>query len=421
MNKQILSMAALAGIFLFTACSDDEKLPAMGGSDSTVSEIKISLDSGGEEVTTRAGRPVNSSAAANSVDKVQLKVYKSNGSAWEEDMGAEIVGAEVQGILSWSGPTGEGTPGSTVRNQSKTVKLKNLTAGSYRIVAYGYQTDHGYANPTFDATSGVFTTPQIIYAPGDNGTNVEELFAGSADFAADANGKITSTEVEVTMLRQVAGLLGYFKNIPVMKANADGAVKAVRYVKVKTVSQTKQFTFPSTQPYNGTAADAEGEYVLLTYDLSALLGETAYNQQVTEAGEDLTKVFTIAAQATTPVTVANSILAGRYIVPFAAAINQNTLQVDLEDADENVLRSWDIRITNASTGTTPTDTEALQYNIQRNKFYSIGRKLKSDSTNGGTTDPDTDDDKPVDLNNDNDIIVILNDAWDVIYDMSLGD
>ena len=40
-------------------------------------------------------------------------------------------------------------------------------------------------------------------------------------------------------------------------------------------------------------------------------------------------------------------------------------------------------------------------------------------TSGSTENPDPD--RPIDLSQDNDIVLILNDAWDVIYDMGLGD
>lgn len=78
--------------------------------------------------------------------------------------------------------------------------------------------------------------------------------------------------------------------------------------------------------------------------------------------------------------------------------------------------NWSVKAT-ASNGSTIADL--FKYDIKRNYFYSIGKKLKSDSTNPPVEPEDPD--NPVDLNQDNDIIVILNDAWDVVYDMGLGD
>lgn len=426
MRKQFLSMVAIAGITLLASCSNDEIVPAIDNDSNGVeSEITLALSSGGSGLETRAGRPVNSSAAANSVDKVQLKLYKKNTgkNVWEEATGVKITGTAIDNnnILAWSGPTGEGVPGTGSREEKQTIKLKELGEGDYKIIAYGYQTDHGYASPTFtEGTAdggGYFTTPQITYAAGDNGTNVEELFAGSADFQTDSKGKITTAKVEVKMHRQVAGMIGYFRNIPVKKLNKEGVATAVRYVKVKTVAQADKFKFPSVVPFNGVS-QATGDYTLLTYDLSTIIGSSDYSQQVSDANEDLTRTFTIAARTQAPVTVANSIFAGRFIVPFSAQVNENTLRVVLEDESNNELRSWNIKINTTTGGDNPGNT--LRYNIERNKFYSIGQKIRA----GETEDPGIsgkDPDTPVDLNNDNDIIVILNDAWDVIYNMGLED
>lgn len=425
MRKQFLSMMAIAGITLLASCSNDEIVPAIdNGSNGVESEITLALSSGGSGLETRAGRPVNSSAAANSVDKVQLKLYKKNTgtSSWEEATSVKITGADIDNnnILTWSGPTGEGVPGTSSREEKQTIKLKELSEGDYKIIAYGYQTDHGYTSSTFTENTtdgGYFTTPQITYAAGDNGTNVEELFAGSTDFQADSKGKITTTKVEVKMHRQLAGMIGYFRNIPVKKLNEKGEATAVRYVKVKTVAQANKFKFPSVESFNGVS-QATGDYTLLTYDLSTIIGSVDYNQQVSDAKEDLTKTFTIAARAEVPVTVENSIFAGRFIVPFSAAVDQNTLRVVLEDESNNELRSWNIKINTTTGGDNPGNT--LKYNIERNKFYSIGQKIRADKT-GDPDTPGKDPDTPVDLNNDNDIIVILNDAWDVIYNMGLED
>lgn len=416
---------AIAGITLLASCSNDEIVPAIdNGSNGVESEITLALSSGGSGLETRAGRPVNSSAAANSVDKVQLKLYKKNTgtSSWEEATGVKITGTAIDNnnILTWSGPTGEGVPGTGSREEKQTIKLKELGEGDYKIIAYGYQTGHGYVSPTFtDNTTdgGYFTTSQIAYVAGDNGTNVEELFAGSADFQADSKGKITTAKVEVKMHRQVAGMIGYFRNIPVKKLNEEGIATAVRYVKVKTVAQADKFKFPSVESFNGVD-QATGDYTLLTYDLSTIIGPSKYNQQVNDAKEDLTKTFTIAARTEVPVTVANSIFAGRFIVPFSAIVDQNTLRVVLEDESSNELRSWNIKINTTTGGDNPGNT--LKYNIERNKFYSIGQKIRADATED-PGEPGKDPDTPVDLNNDNDIIVILNDAWDVIYNMGLDD
>lgn len=440
MRKQFFSMVAIAGMTLLASCSNDEIVPAIdNGSNGVESEITLALSSGGDGMVTRSvGRPVNSSAAASNVNKVQIKLYKNSGNEasanWEEATGVTFSGvAMADGLMDWTALDTEGTPGYTEngRDSKKTIKVKGLAAGSYKLIAYGYEEGHTYTidGGKIDASKGMFKTTAITPDEGDNGDKVEEFFAGEATFEADANGKITTVNVEVKMKRQVAGLLGYFKNIPIHKANANGEMKQIKYVIVKTVANANQFWFPhtATDKLNGIN-HTEGSTVLLKYDLSALITAEAgtegkdYQAQV-EADKTNDKTFAIKEVNTGEVRkVANSILGGRFVIPFSEHVAGNTLSVELADTEGNTVRSWNVKINRQNASDFAGDgTTEYQYDILRNHFYSIGKKLKSNQTvdpeNPGDPDPDT----PVDLSQDNDIIVILNDAWDVVYDMGLGD
>ena len=443
MRKQFLSLVAIAGMALLAACSNDEIVPAIdngNGSNGTESEITLALSSGGDGMGTRAvGRPVTSSAAASKVDKVQIKLYKNTGSddspTWVEATGVTFSGVTItNGLMDWTSLATEGTPGytETGRDTKKTIKVKGLEQASYKLIAYGYEDGHSYTieGDAIDAAQGMFKTTAITPLAGDNGEKVEELFAGEVKFKADDKGKITDADVTVTMKRQVAGLLGYFFNIPIHKANAAGEMKQIKYVIVKTVANANQFWFPhtATDKLNGinqTTSSTE----LLKYDLSALIttgtgtsGEDYATQVANDTQND--KTFAIAAVNTGNVQkVANSILDGRFVIPFSEHVASNTITVELADVDGNAVRSWNVKINKENANNFTGD--ANQYDILRNHFYSIGKKLKSGDTTGGETpdpgvDP-TDPDTPVDLSQDNDIIVILNDAWDVVYDMGLGD
>lgn len=414
MKKNFLSMVALAGMTLLAACSNDENIPAIdNGSNGVESEITLALNSGGDGLTTRAGRPVNSSAAANEVDRVQLKLYKTTdgGTTWTIQSGA--FDADV---LTWTeGPAGEGTPGYTDRTKSKKIKVKGLDASAnYKIVAYGYKAaDAGNTCAyTVTDTNSVFTTAALSNE-GTNGANIEEVFAGEQTFATGTDKKIT-TFVQVEMNRQVAGMLGYFHNIPVKKIHpTTNQLTAVKFVKVYTVAKTTTFKFPFTEVFNGISQTVE-KTELLSYDLSSLV--TNYTDQVNAATKG-NETFTIAAKTGETATVANSILSGRFIIPFSATVDQNTITVELQDANGTALRAWNVKAT-AQNGTGIADL--YKYDIKRNYFYSIGKKLTSGSTEG--PDPENPDpDTPIDLSQDNDIVLILNDAWDVIYDMGLGD
>lgn len=413
MKKQFLSLVAVAGMTLLAACSNDENIPAIdNGSNGVESEITLALNSGGDGLETRAGRPVNSSAAANEVDRVQLKLYKKTSTG--PDVWTLQTSAFDEDILTWTeGPTGEGTPGYTDRTESRKIKVKGLDkSADYKIVAYGYNgTDDtdACAYTVTDANS-VFTTTALSNE-GTNGANIEEVFAGEASFSTGTDGKISSF-VQVEMNRQVAGMLGYFWNIPVKKIHpTTNELTAVKYVKVYTVAKATAFKFPFADVFNGISQSVT-KTELLSYDLSALVAN--YTTQVAAATVG-NETFTIDAKTGDVATVANSILSGRFIIPFSATVDQNTITVELQDENGVALRTWNVKANTQNGGTATGLADAFKYDIKRNYFYSIGKKM----TSGSTENPDPD--KPIDLSQDNDIVLILNDAWDVIYDMGLGD
>lgn len=87
MKKNYLWMAAMASLLSFTACNNDvlpdgndETLGQVVTNDGTILQIAIS----NTDLSTRGARPVGSSAAANNINKVQLKFYKKVGEAWQE-------------------------------------------------------------------------------------------------------------------------------------------------------------------------------------------------------------------------------------------------------------------------------------------------------------------------------------------------
>lgn len=74
MKKYVLMSAV--GMMMLAACSDDESVAMDKQDPPSLSEITLSLNSGGDGLNTRANRPVNSSEAANNVAKVQIYIYK---------------------------------------------------------------------------------------------------------------------------------------------------------------------------------------------------------------------------------------------------------------------------------------------------------------------------------------------------------
>lgn len=399
---------SVVGTMMLAACSNDEAVP-IESSDAvqTGPELTLTLNSGGDGLSTRAGRPVNSSEAANNVTAVKLYIYNASGT----DVTSSALAAGTQNPISWTaGPSTPAAPGNNptpAHKASQTVKLNKLANdGEYTVVAYGYNLAADYTISGGGNGDDVFTA--TLPALG----NESELFAGKKNFNVVNGNIVAGSSGEVELRRHVAGLLGYFKNVPILyPLPASGVPTIVAYVRVYASSHASAFTFPSVKTVNGTGDNTKTK--VLEFNLASLI--TDFIAQTTAVGLDLTKVFNIPAINTgLTATVPNSILSGKFLIPFNKVASATTFTVQLEDKDGVVLKSWDI-VNNDLTG------DKKIYDIQRNYFYSIGQKYKASTTDGGTTDPGTtgDDDQPIDLSKETVITITINDAWDTIYNLGI--
>ena len=453
MKKNYLMMAAFATALAFTACSSEEEIPAAGSENGTmgltedVIEIAISNTGVG---STRTARPVGSSQAGNNVDKVVLHFYSStDGTSWAEASGISLT--KVDGdydvsdmTLSYTGTESAlGTPGDVDR-QEKVAKIKvsglSATAKKYRIVAEGYNASFPYATASEDESiKGLFKTS------GNSGKGTferEEVFAGYKDVdivVTGQEGKNQSVKfassVSIELTRQVAGMLGYFKNVPAyISSNTygseiegyEGNWAKVTKIVVKANKKAEGFQFPNTllasnESYNGVKGDSydNGED-LLTFEFTAV---NTSNFSTVKPGDTYTfsqggKNYLVATGYTAPesfVALDNTLFGGCYILPYsehATDVDAVTLSVIFYDESANVLATKNVTTNNFTAPQTKTN-----YDILCNNFYSIGKKLKVDSTTG--EDGDDDDDKPIDLSSTDEITVLINDAWEVIHDMGL--
>lgn len=117
--------------------------------------------------------------------------------------------------------------------------------------------------------------------------------------------------------------------------------------------------------------------------------------------------------------VENSIFGGRYLIPYdkhydAVSGEGSTLTIELQDADGTALRTLKVKTDQSMSG----PATQYFYDIRCNNFYSIGQKLKTD-----TTDPEEpgDPDEPIDLSSKSEIKVQINDAWKVLHNMDVED
>ena len=399
--KSYLFFSAVAAM-IFAGCSNDDAVPLETPDVAAGQQLTLTLNSGGDGVNTRLARPVNSSEAQNNVNLVQLYIYNPSGT----DVTNTALAAGTQNPIVWTaGPTDASAPGTTNHEASQTVKLNKLSGdGTYTVVAYGYNTTPDYTFTGGGPANNAFTATLPAL------TNESEFFAGSNTFSV-VNGNIESgTNSQVVMKRQVAGLLGYFKNIPILYPNPVGGLPTVvASVGVYASNHGTSFTFPNTSLMNGTGNGTKTK--VLDFNLVTLL--TNYAAQVTAAGANLAAVFNIPAPTGGGVAlVANSVLSGKFLIPFPQVASNTTFTVQLEDAVGTVLKKWDVM--NASA------TDPKIYDVNRNYFYSLGQKYKASSTDGGTPGtPTTDDDNPIDLSQETVINLTVNDTWDVIYNLGI--
>ena len=144
--------------------------------------------------------------------------------------------------------------------------------------------------------------------------------------------------------------------------------------------------------------------------------------------------------------VAGSVFAGEFLIPFAQKAGKNTFELQLLDKDGQILDHWNVRIpedemytsTNVpspSTGTIISATYDIStsiYNVFRNHVYSLGLKAQ-DTDNGGPVDPtdpttpetdpkpepDDDKDEPSDLSVGQNLLINVNDQWEIIHQMEI--
>lgn len=385
--KKNLLFAAAAGIMLFSACSNDEDVIIDGANDVNVSgEITLALNAGGSGAETRSARPVYSSEAYSEVTDVELKLFKKNGDNWEAATGVTTDLADGWAIRNW-GTQSAVSPGTTDNMTTKTVKLKNLDkSAKYKLVAYGYKTE---LKTTLNWTAA------LAVATPNAGEDVEEIFAGEEEFSTNDEGKISTTPVLVEMRREVAGVLGYFKNIPEKVGKT-----TVKSVHVYASSSNTAYNIPSLDLQNqcGNAAGSRVTVLDLAIPTEGVrVVEGIYNW----AGKNETNLK----------TEANSLLGGCFLVPFAKVEGKATFTIALCDENGKDLKTWTGVLDQKQTG----EDDTKIFNVNRNYFYSFGKKLKA-----GTTRPDPENpDEPIDLSVNTEITIILNNAWGVIHNMGI--
>lgn len=443
--KKGMFFALAASSLLFSACSSDDAVVSTEGQNEAVQQIVLQVASSGDGLTTRAGRPLYSSEALQTIQNVRVLIYNADTKAIVKDEKKD-----------W-------TTSTTYTNHGRQLTLtykgdQRLNAGNYKVMAVGYSnnSDYTYALDvtSADALTGTYND---ITATLKEGKVAEEVFAGDAALTIGADKKITNlTEgeengVAVTLHRQVAGSFGYFQNIP---ASVNGeAAKTLRLVvrdkndkltfnnfnsSFTTTGSTIKYYVNGSKSGAAPASDAQfnggdNGYVLYSIDLSKWFPNGDENEDGLLNAEDVS--WTHPSDVKTQV-VEGSVFGSNFVIPFNLTSGKSTMELQLLDAAGKIIKFWTVSIPesdlNKVAANGVVDESASVFNVVRNHMYNLGVKTSTGTTTPDPTnptpdpgpdpsDPDPGKDEPEDLSKSQNLILKVNDNWEFIHQMELGD
>ena len=376
----------------FTACSNDDELtvtaPAEQAHPVTLN-LDFNLSAGGLK---RAGRPLYSSQALQQVNSMTVYVFKENA-------GSYVYDNKVYTIADFDNATAIGDEAHSMEIETA------LTDGSYKFLAVGLEDDETYAALSF-TTATTLEQAAIQLTSG----KASEFFTGFTNvYTVDANTQ--SLGVNITLTRAVAGVLGYFKNVPYKVLAADGTMKRVAKVSIQLNQNATDAALvdPATEKTFGDGSSYT-ELMSIPFDGTA---------QYDEAKNIYTCAAVTTGSAGNPAKLENSFLVGGYSLPCAAITGGKTMKVVLYSEDNEALKTYPVQMDDSST----------DFGLDRNGFYGIGHKEADNNTDGDLDDGDDDDpddpntgdpDDPVDLSKDQIITITVNANWSAIHDLELG-
>lgn len=445
--KKGMFFALAASSLLFSACSSDDAVVSTEGQNEAVQQIVLQVASSGDGLSTRAGRPLYSSEALQTIQNVRVLIYNADTKAIVKDEKKD-----------WKTST-------TYTNHGRELTLtykgdQRLEKGNYKVMAVGYSDNSDY-NYSLDVTStdaltGKYSDITATLKAGKK--EAEEVFAGDADLKIGDDKKITNLTsgeengVAVTLHRQVAGSFGYFQNIP---ASVNGKAAAILRLVVRdkndmltfnnfnssftdAATSTIKYYVNGSKSASAATADAkfnnkEDGYVLYSINLNTWFPGGDQNSDGVLNAEDTNWKH---PDGVNTQVVKGSVFGSNFVIPFKYTEGKNTMELQLLDADNNIIKTWTVSIPasdlNSNKANGATDASASIFNVVRNHMYNLGVKTSNGTTPDPSnpdpkpTDPDPDKpkpgtDEPEDLSKSQNLILKVNDNWEAIHKMELGD
>lgn len=450
--KKGMFFALAASSLLFSACSSDDAVVSTVGQNEAVQQIVLQVASSGDGLSTRAGRPLYSSEALQTIQHVRVLIYNTKTNAIVKDE-----------QLDWTKSDKYDNHG---RQHTLTYKRdKRLEGGSYKVMAVGYSenSDYTYSLDVTGASLTGKTYSDITATLKEGKKDAEEVFAGDADLKIGVDKNITNftsgekNGVAVTLHRQVAGSFGYFSNIP---AKVGEKTAATLRLVVRDKNDKLTFdNFNSSFTANGATGSTIKYYVNGSTSTGAALATTdkfsngdngyvlysidlkKWFPQLDENGDGVLNAQDASWKRPDDVktqVVKGSVFGSNFVIPFALTHEKSTMELQLLDEHETIIKKWTVSIPELDVNKDDTkgaiDESASIFNVVRNHMYNLGVKTSTGTTttpdpSNPTPDPDPDPkptpdpgkDEPEDLTKSQNLILKVNDNWEAIHKMELGD
>ena len=519
MRKQVLFGAALLALgTAVVSCSKDEVvIDNTPGVETPVAEgeqeIILQVANTGDELTSRAGRPLYSAEAKQNIDNVFIMIVSKN----SDDTEGKVVKTNL--IKNWMQVSADYSTNGHGKQYTWKLSGKDvLTEGNYFVYAIGYSNNSSYKYNTSETIAGyvedmIASTPDFTkFTAKLDDIKAEEFFAGEIAAITVGNGGefvLTNNQTAnvLTLHRQVTGVTGYYINVPtttvedrgdILTALEDGANgttnkttynEAIKKYKLRLVSSNCSSEIVAAAFNSSFTTTGENiDYVVngrtpLTADTKfkddgsdntrytvyeITLGDWFPNGDVNGDGILGEEDYNLDADNwRKPTSMANeavgfqpgSVFGAEFLIPFLKTVNTKTLELQLVGADitvseesgkkleagaDKILRTWNINLASdddqlgkdpqngrkvytvdwsATTGDSWDTYQPKQvgenayaenresYSLVRNHLYSVGEKA--------TDEWNPDKDEPQDLSTGQNLILRVNDNWELIHKMEV--
>lgn len=354
--KKLVLLAAISAI-LFASCKKDNPVQTPEGlvfEFATVNKIENGLSKAG----------LYSSESKHKVSRVAVYAFKKNESG-------DFLYAKTFDQIVWPG-VGESFYMYTVPATDV------LPEGDYKFLAVGREATDAYALTIPDATTNFNAFTATLTRPVANNA----IFSGSSEYTVGAAG---GGRVMIQMQRQVAGVVGYFSNIPTAPINGITPELVTVVITGDNGTSRGNMTVNLTTGTGSNPAAGLNSVIalLLTGQATGMDGDVEVFAGNDLGSEGVQKL-------------PNTQLAGSFVIP-TTNIRMSVVVGRLNGSQLEFLKEWPVLLNGAST-----------FDLIPNHYYSLGTKNNNGTTNG---------DNPINLNREESLTLSIRPDWDGIHDL----